>query len=144
MNMKKLNWSLFSSGHRPFLRITALLSILILSGCVSASAGLTTSNIPLEGRKYKVLGSAETSVSWFSIDLGIIGFPLSRPPVDEALKELMNSKGGDALINIRYSTDRMILTLVTLHRFHVKADVVKLEAAPPPEETKPKRRRGRR
>ncbi|MBI3396018.1 MAG: hypothetical protein HY042_09295 [Spirochaetia bacterium] len=97
--------------------------------CVSATAGITTSNIPLEGRKYTVLGSAETSVSWTSFEfIGLIGIPLRRPPVDEAMQELLKSKGGDALINIRYSTDNIIVFFFfNIHRFHIKADVVKID-----------------
>lgn len=100
--------------------------VMVMVNCASAQAGVAVSNIPLEGVPYTVLGEDSVSVSWITLDVGIIAFPLKRPPVEQALQELMKKKGGDALINIRYSTDRMIFLPVTVHRFHVTADVVKL------------------
>ncbi len=112
------------------IRLLALLLALVLAGCVTATAGITTSNIPLEGRKFTVLGPAETTVTWWSLEVaGLVGFPLRKPPVDEALQDLLKQKGGDALVNIRYSTDNIVVFFFfNMHRFHVKADVVKLES----------------
>lgn len=108
-----------------------VLSILILTsaaltGCAGASAGIAVSNIPLENRPYEVIGPAETTVTWWSFDIALLAFPFSHPPVDEAMQELLKQKDGDAMINIRYWTDRMILGPVTRHRFHIQADVVRL------------------
>ena len=101
--------------------------LLVLGGCVTASVGMASSNIPLEGRSFQTLGTAETTVTWWSIDMGIIGLPLSRPPVDDAIRDLLGKKGGDALINIRYSTNKAVLLLLfSRHSFHLQADVVKL------------------
>lgn len=108
-----------------FLLLICLLGAPLLN-CASASAGITTSNIPLEGRKFKVLGPAETTVYWYSFDVGVFGMPLEIPPIDAAYQALLAEKGGDALINLRYSTDRFIILPVTVHRFHLKADVIKL------------------
>ena len=113
------------------LKIYSLLLLLLISpifqSCISSQAGITTSNIPLDGRRYEVLGTAKTTVNWYSVDFGILGFPLRTPPIDKACNKLMEEKGGDALINIRYSTDRIILTFISMHRFHIKADVIKLK-----------------
>ncbi len=95
--------------------------------CASASAGITTSTIPLEGKPYRILGDAETTRSWWSFDIGFLGFPLRQPPVDEAVQDLLQEKGGDALVNLRYFTDRSIFLFMTRHRFYLKAEVVKLE-----------------
>ncbi|KAB2932751.1 MAG: hypothetical protein F9K24_10255 [Leptonema illini] len=112
---------------RPAL---AALPLLLIIGCASASAGIATSNVPLGNREYEILGTAETSTSWWSVDLGIIGLPLDAPPVDAAVQKLLSEKGGDALVNLRYSTDRSIFLFMTRHRFHLKADVVKLKPEP--------------
>ena len=112
---------------RPAL---AALPLLLVIGCASASAGIATSNVPLGNREYEILGTAETSTSWWSVDLGIIGLPLDAPPVDAAVQKLLSEKGGDALVNLRYSTDRSIFLFMTRHRFHLKADVVKLKPEP--------------
>lgn len=110
------------------LLVTGLLSCLLGAGCVSATAGIATSNVPLEGRQYDVIGTAEAHHNWLAIDLGIIGFPLEAPPVDAAVADLLKQKQGDALINLRYSTDKIVVLFVlNIYRFHLKADVVKLK-----------------
>ncbi|MBW7858258.1 MAG: hypothetical protein H3C43_08200 [Leptonema sp. (in: Bacteria)] len=114
---------------RVLLILVTLLSFGLLSNCASSSAGITTSNIPIGNQDYEVVGNGEAQSSWWSFDVGIIGFPLGMPPVDEAVNELIENKQGDALINIRYSTDRSIFLFLTRHRFHLKADVVKLKPA---------------
>jgi len=107
-------------------RLITIAALLFLASCVSSSAGIATSNIPLEGKEYKVLGPAEITLSWNSFDIGIIGIPFGTPPVDRAQKMLLEKHGGDALINLRYWTDKSIYLFITHHRFHLKADVVKL------------------
>lgn len=114
---------------RILLAILALLTLYLISSCASSSAGITTSNIPIGNRDYEIIGNGEAQSSWWSFDIGVIGFPLGQPPVDEAIKELVESKEGDALVNIRYSTDRSIFLFLTRHRFHLKADIVKLKPA---------------
>lgn len=111
---------------RPLLAILPLFII----GCASASAGIATSNIPLGNRPYEIIGTAETTVSWWSLDVGVVGMPLEAPPVDQAVQKLLQEKGGDALVNLRYSTDRTILLFLTRHRFHLKADVIRLTPEP--------------
>ena len=112
---------------RRSLAITCLTAIaLTTGGCISASGGIATSNLPVEGRQFEVIGPAETTVSWWTLDLGIIGLPLSDPPVSEAESRLVNQNEGDALINLRYWTDRsMFLFIINRHRFHLKADVIR-------------------
>lgn len=108
------------------LLILTVVASVFLGGCASANAGIALSNIPLENRKYEVLGPAETTIRWFNFDIGLVGIPMSRPPVEKAMNNLLEEKGGDALINLRYWTDRTILFMITINRFHLKADVVKL------------------
>lgn len=110
--------------------LTALISALILlAGCAGSSAGMVTSNVPVEGQTYAVLGPAETTVSWWSFDVAVLAFPLGEPPIAQAVSNLLKEKEGDALVNLRYSTDRTIIFFMTRHRFHLKADVIKFGAA---------------
>lgn len=104
------------------------LLITVLGSCVSATGGIATSNIPLEGRAYRVLGPAETTLSWWAIDTGLVGLPLSDPPIDQAMQTLLEEKQGDALINLRYWTDRSVFLFILIrNRFHLKAEVVKFK-----------------
>lgn len=131
MKLSPLKYLNLNKQGMTSLKIYSLLLIVLFStlfqSCISSQAGITTSNIPLDGRRYDVLGPEMTTVTWVSIDFGFLGFPLEIPPIDEACNTLMEKKGGDALINIRYSTDRSIILFVSLHRFHIKADVIKLK-----------------
>ncbi len=117
-----------------FARIIVILSLTVftfitLSQCTTASAGLAVSNIPLENKPYDVLGPAEATKHWIAFDIGIIGVPLNAPPVDEAVKEVLGKyEGGNALVNLRYYTDTTVILFITLHTFHLKADVVKVKA----------------
>ena len=120
-------------GPRIIVLCSLLLGVLVLlGGCVTATAGIAASNIPLEGRKFAVVGSGTVTESWGGVDLGFIGFPLGAPPVDRAVQRLLREKKGDALINLRYGTDKFIfLFFITMHRFHLTADVIKLEPEAP-------------
>lgn len=99
---------------------------MVSGGCASATAGIAVSNIPLENKEYEVIGPAETTVHWFAFDIAILGAPFSIPPIDKAVRTLLGGQKGDALINIRYSTDRFIFAFITMHRFHIQADVVRI------------------
>lgn len=107
----------------------ALFAILILlNSCVAASGGMATSDRPIAGRKYTNLGPAQTTVSWWSFNLGIIGLPLSDPPIDIARNTLLQEKKGDALINLRYWTDQSVFGFIIIRqRFFLKADVIKFD-----------------
>ena len=55
-----------------------------------------------------------------------MALPLSEPPVSAAQRELLQKREGDALVNLRYWSDRsMFLFLVNRHRFHLEADVIR-------------------
>ncbi|MCB1174438.1 MAG: hypothetical protein KDK39_12780 [Leptospiraceae bacterium] len=114
-----------------FTLVNSLLLLLLVCGaCVSTTGGIATSNVPVNGRTFKVLGPAETTVSWWSFNIGIIGLALNEPPVDQAEKEVLAQHEGEALINLRYWNDQSVFLFLTRHRFHLKADVIRFEAAP--------------
>jgi hypothetical protein len=109
------------------LRLISGLALCFAASCASASGGFSVSNIPVDSRRFEVVAPGEeTSLSWWSLDLGIIGLPLSDPPVARAERELLKRADGDALINLRYWNDRSVFLLfVNRQRFHLKADVVR-------------------
>lgn len=118
-------------------------SILLLAitwsffACASSSAGIATSNVPIIDKKYTVIGPVEQSKRWVTIDLAILGFPLTKPPVDEVVSDAIRSKEADALINIRYYTDKMIFLFITVNRFGLNAEAVKWDASQPTVEPTP-------
>jgi hypothetical protein len=122
---------MYQSRFHQFIFFSVITSAaLFLQSCASATAGLAVSNVPLENKQYEILGPAESSRSWITFDMGIIGFPLTSPPIDEAIQDLLTQKGGDALINLRYYTERWVFLGVNYNRFFIKADVVRINAPP--------------
>ncbi|MCH1913965.1 hypothetical protein L9Z41_19360 [Leptospira noguchii] len=109
--------------------ILFFVSFIILD-CATSSAGIATSNIPVTDRKYKVIGPVEGHKTWNTIDIAIIGFPLSEPPIDKLVTFMLTEKEADALINIRYWTDKYILLFVTVNRLHINAEAIKFEDQP--------------
>ncbi|TGK33836.1 hypothetical protein EHQ12_14200 [Leptospira gomenensis] len=112
---------------KRFQLILFFLISFVLWNCATSSAGLATSNIPVADRKYKVLGPVEGHKTWRSLDIAIIGVPLSEPPIDKLMTEMLTEKEADALINIRYWTDKYILLFLTVNRLHINAEAIKFE-----------------
>ncbi|MFN3604161.1 MAG: hypothetical protein ACK4UJ_05595 [Leptonema sp. (in: bacteria)] len=97
--------------------------------CATSYAGIATSNIPLNQSTQDIeyMGTDSIQKSWFHFDIGILGFPLTEPPVDSAIEELIKKYQGDALINIRYYTQRSIFLFITRNTLYIKADVVRIK-----------------
>jgi hypothetical protein len=108
-----------------FLSLLTLLSTLM--NCASSSAGLATSNIPIVNRKYKVIAPVQDSISWVTFDIAIIGIPFKKPPIDKLVERSINQKEADALINIKYWQDRIILFFITWNRLGISAEAIKFE-----------------
>jgi hypothetical protein len=118
-----------------------ILSILLtaaLVSCATSSAGLSTSTVPIADKRYKVVSPVEGRKYWFTFDIAIIGIPLGEPPIDQLLEELKKEKEADALINVRYWTDKTILLFFTINRLHISAEAIKFE-----EESTDPRKKGR-
>ncbi|RHX83474.1 LIC20211 family lipoprotein [Leptospira stimsonii] len=112
---------------RSFQIFAFILCLFILTNCATSSAGLATSNIPVADRKYKVIGPVEGHKSWNTFDMAIVGIPLSEPPIDKLVNSMLTEKEADALINIRYWTDKYILLFITVNRLHINAEAIKFE-----------------
>jgi len=88
-------------SHRVNLVARALLPVIVISllaGCIQAPGGIAPSNLPLEGRSYRVLGetkATDSAIRLFGI-LPISGSNHIRSALDAAIRR----EGGDALINI--------------------------------------------
>ncbi len=108
-----------------FLSLFTLLSTLV--NCASSSAGIATSNIPIVNRKYKVIAPVQDSISWATFDIAIIAIPLGKPPIDKLVERSINQKDADALINIKYWQDRIILFFITWNRLGISAEAIKFE-----------------
>ena len=104
-----------------------LILLFFLQNCVSSTGGIATSNIPFSNRNYKVIKPVDVSANWVSIDFALIGFPIKKPPVTELVNNTLQKENADALINIHYWNDKIILLFITIHRFGFKAEAVKLE-----------------
>ncbi|MBE7413578.1 MAG: hypothetical protein L6Q54_06060 [Leptospiraceae bacterium] len=114
------------------------LSIFILWNCASSTAGIATSNIPISNKRYKVISPIEEQLSWYSFDIGILGIPFKKPPIDEMISKILKDKNADALVNIRYWTDKTIILFLTRSRFGLNAEAIKFEeeVLPPVNEKK--------
>ncbi|PJZ24806.1 hypothetical protein CH352_12290 [Leptospira hartskeerlii] len=108
------------------LVLSILLATSIIS-CATSSAGLATSTVPVADKKYKVISPVEGTKYWFTFDIAIIGIPLGEPPIDQLLEELKKEKEADALINVRYWTDKSIFVFLTMNRLHISAEAIKFE-----------------
>lgn len=97
---------------RPIFRIIILATFLVVAvGCARWSGGIAPSNVPVEGRNYRILGEVKmTDTRWALFGLpGFDGTPGLIPltgsnTIREALEEAISSKGADALINITVET----------------------------------------
>ncbi len=98
------------------------------SNCISTNAGITTSNIPIypDAQDIRYITTDTIAKSWYSFDIGILGFPLKEPPIDDAIQELLKKHNGNALINIRYYTQKSIFIFITKNTFVLKADIVNI------------------
>ena len=108
--------------------IALLLAGILLGNCATSHAGITTSNIPIADKKYTITGHVAKQVSWKTFDIGILGFPLKKPPVHSLMQEAINEKQADALVNIKYWNDKIVLLFITINRFGFEADTIKFTA----------------
>jgi hypothetical protein len=113
--------------HRKIESYLIVLVVILFTGCASSTGGIAVSNIPLEGSSYTFITTDQVLLTWYSIDFGLIGVPLAPPPVEEAQTRLLEKHGGDALVNLRYWSDRSIFLFMTRNRFSLKADIVRIE-----------------
>lgn len=108
-------------------KIGLVFILFSLLNCASSSAGITTSNIPVINKPYKILGPVQERQSWTTLDFAIVAVPLQRPPIDEVIERAIKSQEADALINIKFWNDKIIIFFITINRFGLSAEAIKFE-----------------
>ena len=112
------------------IRLTVLITVLagFISACSTSPVCVTSSLTPMAGKTVaENLGKVQGSDTAFSF-LGL--FMFGRPDIDMAIKDALQSKSGDTLINVRcYETSRWFLLLGT-NTVIVEGEAVKFGAAP--------------
>lgn len=115
-----------SLSSRAFARLAAALLIgLFASACMHMPGGVAASNVPMDGRHYRVVGdtAATDSSVWL---FGIL--PISGSNTTEAaLREAIRRKDGDALINITVEAYTQFWILFVRHVTEVRGTAVKFE-----------------
>ena len=116
-----------SKSHYSIRLIFLLIAGIFFGNCASSSAGMATSNVPIIDRKYKVVGSVEKQKGWITMDFIIFAFPLDKPPVNYLVKTSLEEHDADALINIRYWTDRSNFLFLIYNRMGITAEAISFE-----------------
>lgn len=111
---------------RILIRILFSIACLgIVSGCAHTPGGIAPSNVPIEGRKYHVVGPARATESVVRL-FGII--PLSGSnSINGAMQACIRSRQGDALIGITSESYMQFWILFTRSTISVQGDVIKFE-----------------
>lgn len=112
--------------HSSLIRLTGLLCLaLFATGCMHTPGGIAPSNVPMEGRSYRVLGdtAATDSSVWL---LGLIPITGSNT-TEAALREAMRKHDADALINITIEAYTQWWILFVRHVTEVRGSAVKFE-----------------
>jgi hypothetical protein len=103
----------------------ALVITLALQGCVSFShpQGFEPKLGPLRDLPYEVIGEAESDVSNFNLIWFINVTP--KPNFERAIADVINQKGGDDLIEVRWWRERQYWILGTVNIIHIRGKVIK-------------------
>jgi len=115
-----------ASGRSKLFTITFTMLFLLLSGCIrhyTKAGGIEANYHPLENKSYEVLGrgTAESSsfrLFWF--------LPVTKAlTFSEAMKQAINSKGGDNLVDIRWWFERQYWLVGTVDILYVEGNVIR-------------------
>jgi len=103
--------------------IFTALSLSVLSGCVMMPGGVAASSTPINGRDYVELGRASETDSrvyllWF---LPVTGANTIR----DAINEAVDSRNGDALINVTVESYSQWWVLFSRHVTRVEGEVIR-------------------
>lgn len=109
---------------RGILLFVLVLFIMSLSSCVYQHYGIPSA---IPGGEYKVVGQAQGKVAVYHL-FGQIGLSKKDTVIAEINKELAKmakSKGGDAVINVRYALRSEFYVVVTREVAFIEGDVIK-------------------
>lgn len=97
--------------------------VVVASGCAHRPGGVAPSNVPIDGRKYTVVGHAVETDSCVRL-LGIL--PLSGSnSIRTAMNEAIQDRQGDAMINITAEGYSQYWILFSRDAIIVEGDVIK-------------------
>lgn len=99
--------------------------LFVLAGCAHTPGGIAPSNIPIEGRKYRVVGSARATDSVVRL-FGVIPVSGSNS-IRGAMHDCIRSRKGDAMIEITSESYSQFWILFTRNTIVVQGDVIKFE-----------------
>lgn len=124
---KKIKTTLKRNDQKTsFLTLIVLLSFLFLN-CATSTAGMATSNTPIGDKKYTIVGPIKEEISWYSFDIGFIGFSFKNPPIENLTSTILANNKADALVNIRYWNEKSVILFITKNSFGITAEAVKWE-----------------
>lgn len=109
--------------HRGSSALAALAAALLLSGCIHQAGGIAPSNVPIEGRRYHVVGEVVASDSAVRL-LGILPISGSNNTA-QAMRAAMAKEDADALIDISVENYAQYWILFTRHVTSVRATAIK-------------------
>ena len=100
---------------------------LISSGCILyrgvRMAGMEPNVRPLQDRPYEILGEEETKFSCYN--LFWVWTVTENPDFNKAVLELINKKGGDDLIEVRWWRENQQWLVGTVTIIHIKGKVIR-------------------
>lgn len=105
--------------------ISCAVLVGLLAGCIHRPGGIAPSNIPLDGRSYRVVGPATASDSsvWL---FGIL--PLSGSNnIEEAINKAIHSRQADALIGITVESYDQWWILFSRHVTSVRGQAIQFD-----------------
>jgi hypothetical protein len=101
--------------------------LLLLAGCTMVPGGIAPSNTPINGRTYKVIGPADRTDSRVYL-LGML--PLTGAnTIRDAVEDAIQSRDGDALINVSVESYSQWWVILTRHVTRVQGDVIRFTSA---------------
>ena len=103
--------------------LLAVLALALASGCVTESAGITGSTIPLEPGGYQTMGQVE-GTSW---GVWFLIIPLTQASTRDAMLEAQDAKRGEALINVTVDNTTYFPPLFYLKRIRVEGTAVRMQ-----------------
>ncbi len=105
--------------------ICTILTLTLLSGCAMVPGGVAPSNTPINGRSYTNLGYVEKIDSRFYL-LGLLA--ISGPNTTrDAIAKAIQSKQGDAMIDITVETYGQYWILWSKVSTRVEGDVIRFQ-----------------
>ena len=108
------------------LRFAATLAAsLLVSACMHTPGGVAPSNVPIDGRAYRVVGDTAATDSSIWI-LGILPVTGSNT-TEAALREAINKRNADALIDITIEAYTQWWILWVRHVTEVRGRAIKFE-----------------